>query len=202
MPSIEIKSPFYLHVKIFYVKGNPSMINGMTKQKKKDAIDGLLEDWDFQRPDLETESMGITLRVQTLAKSFNDLASGKLHEFDLQWWQYDVLSALRRQGKPYRLAASELATAGMLTSGAMTNRIDRLEQSGLVERIRDDSDRRRVLVQLTGEGLSLVDRASEARFETATTSLAGLSDREQLKLNNLLRILLLSLDHEQGEPGA
>lgn len=175
------------------------MINSMTRQIKKDVVDELLEDWDFQRPDLETESMGITLRIQTLAKSFNDLASGRLQGFDLQWWQYDVLSALRRQGEPYRLAASELAAAGMLTSGAMTNRIDRLEQAGLVERLKDDSDRRRVLVQLTGKGLSLIDRASEARFETATASLAGLSDREQLQLNNLLRILLLSLDQEAGQ---
>jgi len=172
------------------------MINGMNKNTEKDLIDALLDDWDFQRADPETEPMGITLRVQTLAKMFNDLASIRLQEFDLQWWQYDVLSALRRQGEPYRMAASELAAAGMLTSGAMTNRIDRLEQAGLVQRVKDDRDRRRVLVQLTREGLRLVERASEARFETATAALAGLKDRDQRQLNRLLRLLLLSLEPE------
>jgi len=201
MPSTEIKSPFYLDVKIFYIKGIPSMINGMNEQSEKDLIDGLLEDWDFQRADLEPEPMGITLRVQALAKKFNDLASARLQEFDLQWWQYDVLSALRRQGEPFRLAASELAAAGMLTSGAMTNRIDRLEETGWVQRVKDDRDRRRVLVQLTGAGLRLVDQASETRFETATAALAGLNHRDQRQLNGLLRMLLLSLQHERQESG-
>jgi len=177
------------------------MINGMNEQSEKDLIDGLLEDWDFQRADLEPEPMGITLRVQALAKKFNDLASARLQEFDLQWWQYDVLSALRRQGEPFRLAASELAAAGMLTSGAMTNRIDRLEETGWVQRVKDDRDRRRVLVQLTGAGLRLVDQASETRFETATAALAGLNHRDQRQLNGLLRMLLLSLQHERQESG-
>ena len=85
-----------------------------------------------ERPDLDSEPMGVVLRIQALAKIFNERASGRLEEFDLQWWQYDVLSALRRQGKPYSLTATELADGSMLTSGVMTNRIDRLETAGLL----------------------------------------------------------------------
>jgi len=175
------------------------MINSMNKRIGKDLIDELLEDWDYQRPDLDTAPMEIVLRVQNLAKSFNDLASNKLQEFELQWWQYDVLSALRRQGEPYRMAATKLAAAGLLTSGAMTNRIDRLEQAGLVRRVKDDRDRRRVWVQLSDAGLHLVDRASDARFETATASIAGLNDRQRRQLSQLLRLLVLSLDNDPGE---
>jgi DNA-binding MarR family transcriptional regulator len=173
------------------------MINSMKKTNGKDLVDGMLEDWDTERPDLDTEPMEIVLRVQTLARLFHDRAAEALQVFGLQWWQYDVLSALRRQGDPYRMAASDLAAAGMLTSGAMTNRIDRLEDAGLVRRIRDEADRRRVLVQLTDDGLGLVDRASDARFDAATASLDGLTGDESRQLGRLLRVLLISLEHEQ-----
>jgi len=169
----------------------------MIAASDRDLIDDLQDDWLQQRPELDTESMGVVLRIQTLAKSFTDLASARLQEFDLQWWQYDVLSALRRQGEPYMMAASELAVAGMLTSGAMTNRIDRLEDSGLVRRLPDKRDRRRVLVQLTGKGLGLVDQASDARFDIATRSLAGLDNNQKSQLCNLLRRLILDLEAQQ-----
>src|SRR5210317_480977 len=98
----------------------------------RDRIDQLQDDWETVRPDLDTEPMGVVLRVQALARIFNDQASDRLEEFDLQWWQYDVLSTLRRQGEPYAMAATELAEATMLTSGAMTNRLDRLESDKLI----------------------------------------------------------------------
>src|SRR6056297_3022803 len=96
----------------------------------KDSIDELQGDWSEQRPDLDSGPMGVVLRIHMIARLLGDEVAQRLQAFGLQWWQYDVLSALRRQGKPYTLAASELADSGMLTSGAMTNRIDRLETSG------------------------------------------------------------------------
>ena len=164
----------------------------MIRHMDKDIIDELQDDWIRQRPDLDPEPMGAVLRIQALAKLFNDLASEKLQKYQLHWWQYDVLSALRRQGKPFTMAATELADAGMLTSGAMTNRIDRLEQSALVRRLKDDADRRRVLVQLTEKGLGLIESATEARFEAATTSLRGLHERPRIQLSDLLRLALLA----------
>ncbi len=158
----------------------------------RDIIDDLQEDWGAERPDLDSEAMGVVLRIQALDKILGDQVAERLRDFGLHWWQYDVLSTLRRQGKPYRLAATELAEAGMLTSGAMTNRIDRLESMGLVRRVHDTADRRRVLVELTGRGLKLVEQATKARFEIAATALSGLGDDSRRKLSELLRRLLLT----------
>jgi len=158
----------------------------------KDVIDELQNDWHKQRPDLDSEPMGVVLRIQALAKILGDQTAERLQRFDLQWWQYDVLSALRRQGKPYRMAATELADASMLTSGAMTNRIDRLEQKGLVRRLQDPLDRRRVVVELTPEGHERVEYATEARFEIAAAAVSGLDRQSRRQLSNLLRALLLA----------
>jgi DNA-binding MarR family transcriptional regulator len=157
----------------------------------RDAIDELQDDWNRQRPDLDPESIGVVLRIQALAKILGRQAAESLDEFGLQWWQYDVLATLRRQGSPFRMAASKLAAAGMLSSGAMTNRIDGLEEAGLVDRVRDPGDRRRVLVQLTGKGLKLIESAAEARFETAMSSLVTLAPTQRRKLSNLLRLVLI-----------
>lgn len=158
----------------------------------RDIIDELRAEWSEQRPELDTEAMGVVLRIQALAKILGDQAAERLSEYSLHWWQYDVLSALRRQGRPYRLMATELAEAGRLTSGAMTNRIDRLESEGLVRRLHDPQDRRRVLVELTASGRKLVERAMVARFEAAARALSGLSRQQRRQLSNLLRDVLLA----------
>ena len=162
---------------------------------KKDMIDDLQKDWSDQRPDLNTESMGIVLRIQALAKILGEKTAQRLNEYDLQWWQYDVLSTLRRQGYPYRLAATELADSVMLTSGAMTNRIDRLEEAGLINRVADAEDRRRVLVELTSNGLKLIEDAAETRFQSAAEAIACLDDRQKSQLSDLLRTVLLAQEN-------
>lgn len=164
----------------------------MIQPMEKDIIDDLKEDWEKQRPDLDSEPLGIVLRIQSLAKLLGDQASGRLGKYDLQWWQYDALSTLRRQGEPYLMAATELADAGMLTSGAMTNRIDRLEDNGLVKRLQDETDRRRVLVQLTAKGRKLIDSATTARFEVAMNALKSLNIQQRQQLGDLLRRVLLA----------
>jgi len=156
----------------------------------RDTIDQLQDDWNEQRPDLDPEPMGVVLRIQALARILGDQTAERLQEFELQWWQYDVLSALRRQGKPYRMAASELADATSLTTGAMTNRIDRLEELGLVHRQSDARDGRRLLVELTSRGLRLIDDAAEARFGVAMDALDTLDTRQRETLSNLLRLVL------------
>jgi DNA-binding MarR family transcriptional regulator len=168
------------------------MLTGMSR----DIIDELQYDWSRQRPDLDSEAMGVVLRIQALDRILGDQAAGRLQEFGLHWWQYDVLSTLRRQGEPFQMAATDLADASMLTSGAMTNRIDRLEQQKLVRRLTDPQDRRRVLVQLTRGGLRMVERATDARFQSATTAVAALEPRKRRQLSDLLRQLLLA----QNEP--
>jgi DNA-binding MarR family transcriptional regulator len=162
----------------------------------RDIIDELRADWSEQRPELDTEAMGVVLRIHALAKILGDQAADRLSRYGLHWWQYDVLSALRRQGRPYRLMATELADAGRLTSGAMTNRIDRLESEGLVRRLHDPQDRRRVLVELTASGRKLVERAMAARFETAADALSALDRRQRRQLSDLLRDVLLAQEDQ------
>ena len=156
----------------------------------RDFIDQLQTDWRQERPDLDAGAMGVVLRIQALAKILGEQVEQRLQKFGLQWWQYDALAALRRQGAPFVMAATELATANMLTSGAMTNRIDRLENDGLVRRLKDPQDRRRVLVQLTNKGVDVIEKATEARFDVATAALGDLSSEQMKTLSDLLRSLL------------
>lgn len=161
---------------------------------QKDVIDEILDQWSEERPDLDTASLGVVIRVMTLYRAFSRQAARALERLDLELWEYDVLSALRRQGEPYALPATRLARETDLSSGAMTNRIDRLEAERLVRRVSDPQDRRRVLVQLTTRGRKLVDEATAARFEAASAALAGLSKVQQARLDGLLRELLLAQD--------
>jgi len=105
---------------------------------------------------------------------------------------YDVLATLRRSGEPYELTAGELVRQTMVTTGAVTNRIDRLEERGLVERTRT-RDRRKVVVRLTQQGLDLVDGVVHPHMATEREILAALSPRQQAELARLLRTALLGL---------
>lgn len=161
---------------------------------KKDRIDEVQQDWSEQRPDLDSDALGVVLRIQALAKILGDKAAQRLDDFDLQWWQYDVLAALRRQGEPFVMAATELSGAVMLTTGAMTNRLDRLEADGFLRRLKDENDRRKVLVQLTDSGLERIDNAVKARFQSANEALKKLSPEQRDVLSDLLRLTLLGLE--------
>ena len=99
-----------------------------------DRIDNLVDQWMGQRPDLDSSALDIVARVQELAKLLRRDEDNRLAALKLKMWEYDVLSTLRRQGEPYALPASKLAKETMLSSGAMTNRVDRLEQRKLVTR--------------------------------------------------------------------
>ena len=159
---------------------------------KKDAVDQMLDQWSQERPDLDTTSLGVVVRVMTLYRSFLRQATRALEPLALELWEYDVLSALRRQGKPYSLPATGLARETGLSSGAMTNRIDRLETRGLVRRRPDQDDRRGVNVSLTANGRRLIDDAIQHRLDSAKVSLRALSSGQQRELARLLRIVVLA----------
>jgi DNA-binding MarR family transcriptional regulator len=122
-----------------------------------------------------------------------------LAPFGLDTWSFEVLAALRRQGEPYALSPTGLRRGALLTSGAMTNRIDRLEERKLVERVDDPNDRRALKVHLTPDGLRLVDQAIEVRFRAAEDLASRLTEAEMNKLTGLLRKLLLTKP-EEGVP--
>jgi DNA-binding MarR family transcriptional regulator len=159
---------------------------------KKDTIDEILEQWSEERPELDTASLGVVIRVTSLNRAFLRQATEALAPLDLELFEYDVLSALRRQGRPFALPATGIARETGLSSGAMTNRIDKLESRGLVMRKADKSDRRTVIVSLTSAGKRAIDDAIQLRLEAADESLRGLSSRERNDLARLLRKVRLT----------
>lgn len=154
-----------------------------------DVVDGIIDQWSEERPELETACLGVVVRVMHLSKVFQREGSAALMPFGLELFEYDVLSALRRQGEPFTLAATQLAVQAELSTGAMTNRVDKLEQRGLVERTADPTDRRAVLVSLTIDGQKVIDEAIRVRLEAANATLRDLSQREIEHLASLLRRL-------------
>jgi DNA-binding MarR family transcriptional regulator len=165
---------------------------------QQDAVDRLLEQWHQERPELDVSGLGLAVRIEMIAKLLRRSTERSLSRLGLKTWQYDVLSALRRQGPPYELPSTELARASLLSSGAMTTRIDHLEEQGLVMRERDPYDRRGVRVRLTSRGLEVVDAAIHARFMAAEAGVNGLATEERAVIETGLRKLLLSLKAGYG----
>jgi len=164
---------------------------------KKDAVDDILEQWSEERPELDTASLGVVIRVMSLYRAFVRQATGALEPLGLELFEYDVLSALRRQGKPYALPATRLADATGLSSGAMTNRVDRLEERGFVRRRRDRKDRRGVVVLLTASGRRAIDKAIQLRLDAADESLRSINSKERKELAALLRKVRLAGEEDQ-----
>lgn len=157
-----------------------------------DAVDRIIEQWQVVRPDVDSSAIGIVGRVSRLARIVDRRLAENFARFGIESWMYDVLATLRRQGAPYQLTAGELVHQAMVTTGAITNRIDRLEARGLVERA-GTSDRRKVMVRLTPAGLELVDDVVLAHLAAEQELLAALSPRQQRDLAALLRTTLLGL---------
>jgi DNA-binding MarR family transcriptional regulator len=157
----------------------------------KDTIDDILDQWSAERPELDTAALGVVIRVMTLNRRFAREAARALEALGLELFEYDVLSALRRQGQPFALSATVLARETDLSSGAMTHRIDRLEERELVRRKPDSVDRRGVIVQLTKKGQGVIDDAIRVRLDAARDSLRELTKDELDQLATLLRSVVL-----------
>ena len=142
---------------------------------------------------MDVSALGVVVRIQMLAKLLKQRTTRALKDHDLKHWEYDVLSVLRRQGTPFELPSTEIADAALLTTGAMTTRIDGLEKRGLVSRRKNIEDGRSVLVRLTRRGREVVDRAIEARLEEARQVLADIPPSEQRQMAESLRDLFVSL---------
>ena len=158
-----------------------------------DAIDKVIDQWRRVRPDVDIWPMSVLGRIARLSRVLEREYKKFLAEHGLEPFEFDVLTTLRRSGEPYELTASALLKASLVTSGAITNRIDRMEESGLVTRVPDPDDRRGVLVQLTSKGIKLVDAVMPEHLENEERILRGLSAAERKHLADLLRQLILSL---------
>lgn len=163
-------------------------------RRVSDEVDAIVARWETQRPDLDVAPLQVLSRVSRLARHLDRARRAAFAAYGLESWEFDVLSALRRQGSPYRLSPGALLRATLVTSGTMTNRIDRLEASRLVRRHPDPQDKRGVLVELTGEGLRRVDAAMADLLAREHELLAGLGTHQQRELAGLLRVLLAPFD--------
>ena len=159
-----------------------------------DEVDRLVEAWRRERPDLDVVPMQVLSRVTRLARHLDLARRQAFAEHGLETWEFDVLSSLRRSGEPYSLSPGRLVRETMVTSGTMTNRVDRLATKGLVERLPDETDRRGVLVRLTPEGRRRVDAALAGLLAQERLLLAALSAADQAALASLLRSVVGPFD--------
>ncbi len=167
---------------------------------ERDEVDDLVTAWREQRPDLDVAPLQVLSRVSRLARHLDIARRGAFAAHGLEPWEFDVLSALRRAGPPFQLTPGALLRATLVTSGTMTNRVDRLAAAGLVYREPDPRDRRGVLVTLSERGTAVVDAAFTDLLERERGLLARLGPTEHLVLADLLRTLLVPFD--VGSPPA
>src|SRR5215211_6581179 len=165
-----------------------------------DHIEETITAWRRERPGLDLSGMAVISRLLRVAHRFEESQDEFFAALGLKPGWLDVLAALRRAGDPYRLTPTRLSIEALISTAGMTNRLDRLEQAGLVRRLPDPADRRGILVELTEEGRELVDAAVDAHRGLSKRLLGSLDARERDDLDRLLRKLLAPLD--SGEPTA
>ena len=165
----------------------------MTDDSRLDEVDELVGAWHRERTDLDLAPVEVFSRIGRLARLLDRARREAFTTHDIEPWEFDVLAALRRAGKPYRLSPGQLLRETMVTSGTMTNRIDRLGERALVERSPDPRDRRGVLVGLTAAGKKAVDGAFESLLASERELLAELSTAERRELAGLLKRLMRPL---------
>lgn len=156
--------------------------------------------WAKAWPELDTWPIEIVARVGRLARYFDHGMEQVFAGHELRRESWDALASLRRVGPPYRRSPTELYRGLMRTSGAITNRLHRLERAGLIRRVADPADGRGMLVELTGQGRELVDAVAPEHVANERRMLAALTPAEQRTLAGLLRKLLLSFENGAGPP--
>ena len=153
----------------------PSCHGRTTVSDVEDAVDQILEQWGRERPDLDCSPMGIIGRITQLQREVFLAQRATFSRYGLDAPAFDVLAALRRAGKPYQLTPTALMRTALVTSGAITQRLDRLEEKGLITRERSEADGRAVVVTLTDAGRAALDAALPDHLETERQLLDGLS---------------------------
>ena len=161
-----------------------------SRHDPSDDVDAIVEAWRRERPDLDVEPLHVFSRVSRLARLLDLDRTSAFARHELEGWEFDVLSALRRAGEPYQLSPGRLVQETLVTSGTMTNRIDRLATKGWVERLPSPTDRRGVIVRLTQGGQAAVDAAMADLLAREGELLDDMSADERAALNRALKRLL------------
>jgi DNA-binding MarR family transcriptional regulator len=174
------------------------------KPDERDHVDRFLEKIQHVFPELDLEVEGIVDRIGGLHRRLNRTLDETLSEFGLDTAEYKALSALSQAGPPHRSTPGRLARRMDLSSGAMTNRLDRLEEAGLVRRLRDPGDRRSVVVELTDHGRETYRNAVGVQAQKEALVAAALNPREKSQMNALLRKLMVEFERRErsgAQPG-
>lgn len=163
-----------------------------------DDVAAFVEQWKHERPDLDPSPLLVIGRLFRITEALDKRLRPPFAAADLGNGDFDVLAALRRSGEPYALAPGELSRTILVTTGAITKRVDRLEARGLVTRAVTEEDARGRLITLTESGLALTDELMAAHLENQRRLLGGLGEQEQEQLAELLGRLAKSLDEPEG----
>ncbi len=180
------------------VRPPPRYLN--VKRPPEDHVARVLGQWASEVPELDVSPVAVVARVGRLAKYLDQGMERVLAENGLRREGWDVLASLRRAGPPFRLSPTDLYLGLMRTSGAMTNRLHRLQEAGLVRRVADPSDARSLLVELTDEGRRLVDELAPRHVANERAMIEALSPAEQEQLAGLLAKLLHAFEAEDERP--
>ncbi|OIJ98058.1 MarR family winged helix-turn-helix transcriptional regulator [Streptomyces colonosanans] len=173
----------------------------MEHRQPQDRVARIQADWHLERPDLDVSPLGVIGRLHRLADRLTEEICLVYGRYGLSEGEFDVLCALRRAGEPYERAPGELAAHTMVTTGAMTKRIDRLERAGLVTRRRSDDDQRGRIVALTRPGRELIDRAFTDHMHNERNLLDLLTPAEARTLETLLTTWLSRMEHPRSANG-
>ena len=159
-----------------------------------DRVDRVEAGWRRERPDIDVSSVGIVTRIWRIGRHLDRSRKERLEAFGVDRIALDILAMLRRAGPPYRRTAGELLQSALITSGGMSQRLERLETAGLVSRHMHPKDRRKVEVELTPTGMALVDEVTGAIMENESKLLGVLEPGEQQQLRGLLKKLLSTFE--------
>jgi DNA-binding MarR family transcriptional regulator len=169
-------------------------------REEHDAVDRILAQWARERPELDTGPMSVIGRLHRAAGLLESGLRPVFVEVGLGNGDFDVLASLRRAGSPHRLTPGELSASTLVTSGAVSKRIDRLEARGLVKRSVSAEDARGRVVELTTKGRELTDELVVRHWGNEDRLLSALDADERRQLAGLLRKLLLDLEGPAAGP--
>jgi DNA-binding MarR family transcriptional regulator len=186
---------------------------GSKRRDEHDKLDDWLDIWEREIPNIDRTTEGIVERIQNLYKDFDRSMEETLAKYDLDRRAFHLLGRLRSYGPPYRRSPGQLAGDMRLSSGAMTNRLDRLEAAGLIRRLPDPTDRRGQLIEPTEKGHAAWDRTVGTQAEREHRIASALTATEREQLHRLLRKLMQAFpgrehwydsgtDHDKGEKTA
>ncbi|HEX2293396.1 MAG TPA: MarR family transcriptional regulator [Gaiellaceae bacterium] len=167
-----------------------------TKSETKDGVDRLLAEWATELHGVDLEVEAAVQRLQKITRAIRRRMDDTLADFGLSWGEWGILGHLSLLGTPYRSSPGQLSSKEGVSSGAMTNRLDRLEKAGLIQRLPDPADRRALKVELTEKGHKLWQDSVGVQASKEAAIRAALSERELAQLNKLLRKVVLELEKD------